>query len=102
MSYPRIYLYWIFAANLLQHTLHRCRLPIDPFKVRAVLENLKATENIRNHDFGNLVFEEGHQLPTIFSSRLCYQHFTVKLSVDRTNTPNTKRSELLETRQLST
>ena len=61
MSYPHLYLYWVFAVNLLQHTLYRCRLSIDPFKVRADLGNLKPAANMRNHDFGNLVFEEGHQ-----------------------------------------
>ena len=62
MYYLHLHLYWIFAAKLLQHTLYQCRLSIDPFKVRADLGNLKSAAKIRNHDFGNLVFEEGHQL----------------------------------------
>ena len=60
--------------------------------------NDKPTANMRNHDIGNLVFEKGHELPTISSHRLCYQHFTVKPSLGRINTPNTKRSEILETK----
>ena len=98
MSYPHSYLYWVLAVNLLQHTLYRCRISIDPFKVRADLGILKPVANIRNHDFGILVFEEGYQLPTIFSHRLCYQHFAMKSSLERINTPNTKRSELSETK----
>ena len=96
MSYP--HLYWVFASNLLQYTLYGCRLSIDPLKVRGDLGNLKPAANIRNHDFGNLVFEEGHKLSTIYSHQLCYQHFTMKSSLERINIPNTKRSELLETK----
>ena len=72
--------------------------PLIPFKVRADLGNLNPAANIRNHAFCNLVCEEGHQLPTIFSRRLCYQHFTTKSSLERINTLNTKRLELLETK----
>ena len=60
--------------------------------------NLNPAANIRNHDFYNLVCEEGHQLPTVFSHQLCYQHFTTKSSLERINTLNTKRLELLETK----
>ena len=77
LSSPHLYLYWVFAANLLQHTLYWCRLSIDPFKVRADLGKLEKAANKRNHDFGNLVFEEGHKLPTIFSHGLSYQHFAM-------------------------
>ena len=92
LSYPQLYLYWPFAANLLQHTLYRCKLSIDPFKVRADLANLKPAANTRNHDFGNLVFEEGYQLPTIFSHRLCYQHFIMKPCLEGINNPNAFRT----------
>ena len=98
MSYPHLYLCWVFSVNLLQHALYRCILSIDPFKVTADLGSLKPAANIRNHDFGNLVFEEGHKLSTIYSHQLCYQHFTMKSSLERINIPNTKRSELLETK----
>ena len=65
--------------------------------VRTDLGNRKPAANIRNHDFDNLVFEEGHQLPIIYSDRLRFRHFTMKSSLERINTGNAKRSELLET-----
>ena len=65
------------------------------FKVKADLGNLRAA-NIRNHDFGNLVFEIGHQLPTIFSISYVINTLPWKSSLERINTPNTKHSELLE------
>ena len=65
--------------------------------VRTDLGNRKPAANIRNHDFDNLVFEEGHLLPIIYSHRLCFQYFTMKSSLERINTANAKPSELLET-----
>ena len=61
-------------------------------------ETLKRAANIRNHDFDNLVFKEGQQLPIIFYHRSCNQHFTMKTSLERINTANTKYLELLETK----
>ena len=98
LSCRYLYLYWVFVGNLLQHTLYQCRRFIDPLKKEETWETLQRAVNIRNHDFRNLLFAEGHQLPTIFYYRWCYQHFTMKSSLERISTANTKRLELLETK----
>ena len=55
LRYPHLYLYWVFAANLFQHRLYRCRLSIDPYKVKTDLGNLEPAE-------------EGHQFNCFFPS----------------------------------
>ena len=71
---------------------------LNPLKREETWETSKRAANIRNHDFGNLLFAEGHQLPSIFYHRSCHQHFTMKASLERINNANTKRLELLETK----
>ena len=69
-----------------------------PLKKEETWETLKWATNIKDHDFGNLLLEEGHELPTIFHHRSCYQYFTMKSGLQRINAGNTKRLELLETK----
>ena len=70
--------------------------PFIPLRLKQIWETLKRATNISNHNFGN-VFEEGHHLPGISSHQSCYQNFTMKSSLERINTPNTERPELVET-----
>ena len=61
----------MFKVNF-EHISHLVLVGTDvdnsliPLKKEQIWETLKAIANIRKHDFGNSVFEEGHQLPTIF------------------------------------
>ena len=43
---------------------------LNPLKKEKTWETLKPAADIRNHNFGNLLFEEEHPLPTIFINTL--------------------------------
>ena len=65
-----------------------------PLKKEGSWETLKRAWDIKNHDFSNLVFERHQLLPTMFYHWSCYQHCTMKSSLERINAANTKRLEL--------
>ena len=71
---------------------------LNLLKKEETWETLKRAADIRNHNFGNLLVEEGHQLPTTFYHRSCCEHFTMKSSLERINAANIKRLKFLETK----